>query len=91
MAKIKQLVWLNPKEDTWLTDDSIPQIIYRIYLSWDTLANARTYECRFQHGYARDYEVNLVCREPSVEECKKWAQKHFEQYVTENFLENENA
>lgn len=85
--KIKQLGWINPQPNKIMTDDSIPQILYRLHLSWDYTVDARTYEVRFQHGYDNDYDNNIIYRGPDIEECKKHAQIHWEQYARKSFLE----
>lgn len=78
--KIKTLAWysVGAEKYNWLTADDIPQMLYRIrYGGFDK------YNLFFYHGYVTKDEVIY---NGELEECKKFAQQHFEDYITNGYF-----
>jgi hypothetical protein len=78
--KIKTLTWysVGGEKFNWLTADDIPQMLYRIrYAGFDK------YDLYFYHGYVNKDDVIY---NGELEDCKAFAQKHFEEYITNGFL-----
>lgn len=84
--KPKTLQWINPKEEMHMTTDEIPQVLYRIYK-----VEPFVFGLFFHHGYSREYEDSLLCKDDSVDTLKKIAQNHWNNYVFTKFMESSDA
>lgn len=82
--KFKQLTWTD-FQDGSISDDTIPQMLYRVVLAWNVDKDHREYELLFIHGYVR--KPTTVGRFETVEMAKMYAQLHFEDYITKAFFE----
>jgi len=87
--KVKQLKWVDHESQReWYvsySDKSTPQIAYFIRSDWDMELNIPCKRLEFSHGYVEC--PTIVGKFKTVDRCKDEAQKHFEKYVTDSFLE----
>lgn len=69
-----------------MTTDEIPQVLFKIYR-----VDAEVYGTFFFHGYFNSTEDCMIFKSESVDECKEFAQNHWNEYVLTNFMESGNA
>lgn len=78
--KVKSLTWekLDHEGYHWMTEDSIPQMLYRIrYAGFDK------FTLMFYHGYVNKDKVIFT---GTLDKCQSFAQKHFDNYITTHYL-----
>lgn len=87
--KFKQILWKQLDERKFISEDTLPQILYRIDMGWDEeLDEPGHCQLRFYHGFSRaDYSGSCVVTKGTAEHCKEYAQRHFEQYIRDSFFE----
>lgn len=79
--KVKTLKWESGGigDENEFTDDTTPQLFYRL-----RYAGAGKRNLYFYHGYINKDDLLF---NGTVEECKAFAQTHFENYITNGYLE----
>lgn len=82
--KPKTLMWDTPREDVYITANNFPQLHYQIR----QIAVGPVYGVHFFHGFIDGlFSDQIVAKASTVEEAMREAQKHWDKYVTQNFLE----
>lgn len=85
--KLKKITWTKIDERKYISNADVPQIVYRIDMGWDNALNEPTCELRFYHGY-----INAGVKPIAIgtaNHCLEFAQRHFEQYIREEFFEED--
>ena len=80
--RIKTLFWTEYANDTYFTQEDIPQLHYRIH----QIDFGPIYGLFFAHGYIHLYGDSLA-KSNSVDELKAIAQNHWNDYVKSSYLE----
>lgn len=87
--KIKKLKWEDCGDRVSMTSNDIPQMLYvirRCVLS--ELPLEFGWSLQFFHGYDNGNTVPIF-KDSAIDECKWYAQNHFENYIKASFLEND--